>query len=1495
MARPSSYNFHMLPMENGATNGAITTPVEDRYSPDKVNEAVMSFADFLHFLEENHQEHPLMPMIIKRFSDLGTVIEAQKRHIDRWKQQELDLAISEYQQSLDLIKELGTSMQNTEVELASCRVEKQQWEEKYHQLAFQTQDLSARAKARHEESQQQLKELQRNQKDMETVLEQRNALIESMENDHNNIQETLEKVDEERIRLAKTNRELTEQIAQQSHRINAMEVELQQLQQTNAQSGQKAVQFAEDIQRWQQRYHEIVQEKSGVERDLYDARHQLEETERKYRDLMQEGGALHEQVEQTCAKFEFDINTLQSKLIAAEAQVKETADALAVAEGQQAQAEKELEDTRSQLARVNSAHGSAKKHYESLDNEHLKLLETLEDERYKHQRIVAEMEMKLKNLKLISDNKSNEVARLMTQMHESSSHMEEDNDRLNTAVRELGGYQARCEQLERELSSRERRHADELESQSQAFRHEIEKQQAVMTSQKTKIEELDTRLRQAAASEQQLVSQTDEEITRLREVANTAQQHLQSLQQQQEILQQKLVEKSRECESLFAEIENIVSSNDEGNRQIELLSKERKRLEDEKSAMQTRITELDHQLGQLREAYSKHESEKEGQHRMTIRQMSADIDQMRRELEQAETDKRAIEEQFESVLNERDQFYDAANSARTEKATAESNMRSAMDELERVKAELQIKSEELSRCQGNLQAQREEVMKLRRDASSTVEKEQQKHLKSIQDANNEIRTLREQHASALLQKANELSETTQKLSVCGARMSALEDEVMQMRSAGEALHRTCESQRLELERLRREKILMEEMQEREKQSWSDAQQRAHDAHKQFESMKFEYTRRLQEEEQKNKMLQDMLHSRHSSDFDRSSQLIATEAMALKQEIVRLEQVLQTSREDLLKRTNDLESSQADFARLHREMEQLEAEYEDLLKQRDALAKQLETSKTKHEKFKIQYEKFKEDVQTRWDEREQQMKRLQQENTKLQDQVDQTKQRASLLLSQTQQDSMERAQEVLSNEALLKDRNAQVEALQSEIHRLEVELDGLRKKLLEHDTNTNSETKQLTSQVKKLESIVSSLKLENANLRGESEAQSHELSAWKTRAMTYESTVEKHRLEAAQDRQKLMTQLETSQTELVELRKDLELEREAVAELNETIRKNAVELEEKSDEIRTLTTRSVEQARELDRTERRAAIQNQSKAHRERVLEDRIKELESELDELERREKTLSERINDLIEMEEFGKQFIKQITQTGVIEDAPEDVRELLADVCAHLSALHHRELESKVVDKGASISDLELADLTTKLAQCEHQLAETLKYKAGLKQRVEKLLQKVAHLSAENSRLVQANREAAAHEGDATHEWELKLNALQTKVNELQLRERSYQSESKELHAKIEELTTTLKKSDSEAAFARMSISSHPQTRTVRQLEEMLEDRQDKILEMNEHLTALSNQSIRLRLSNEQYQLRLAALTGENPTASTAAILEGHTNPPTSAHRQGLFTQEAT
>lgn len=77
----------------------------------------MSFADFLHFLvrsgdaglrgcgkmdgltmralywigqEEHRQEYKHMPEIITRVSELGAVMESQKRHIDRWKVQSTD-------------------------------------------------------------------------------------------------------------------------------------------------------------------------------------------------------------------------------------------------------------------------------------------------------------------------------------------------------------------------------------------------------------------------------------------------------------------------------------------------------------------------------------------------------------------------------------------------------------------------------------------------------------------------------------------------------------------------------------------------------------------------------------------------------------------------------------------------------------------------------------------------------------------------------------------------------------------------------------------------------------------------------------------------------------------------------------------------------------------------------------------------------------------------------------------------------------------------------------------------------------------------------------------------------------------------------------------------------------------------------------------------------------------------------------------------------------
>ena len=48
-----------------------------------------------------------MPTIIKRFAELGTVIESQKRHMDRWKANEINLALSEQRANLAMINTLG--------------------------------------------------------------------------------------------------------------------------------------------------------------------------------------------------------------------------------------------------------------------------------------------------------------------------------------------------------------------------------------------------------------------------------------------------------------------------------------------------------------------------------------------------------------------------------------------------------------------------------------------------------------------------------------------------------------------------------------------------------------------------------------------------------------------------------------------------------------------------------------------------------------------------------------------------------------------------------------------------------------------------------------------------------------------------------------------------------------------------------------------------------------------------------------------------------------------------------------------------------------------------------------------------------------------------------------------------------------------------------------------------------------------------------------------
>ncbi|TYZ69446.1 hypothetical protein PybrP1_006813, partial [[Pythium] brassicae (nom. inval.)] len=257
------YTFNLLPEEslpvtpgvpgsarkrkNTVASSNATMMVVDespaRYSPDQVTEAIMSFADFLRFLEGNQKEHHLMPTIIQRFSELGTVIESQKRHIDRWKQKELDLAISEWQQNLDLIRDLGATIQKQELQLATWQVEKQQWEEKYTLTAQEAQALGEKLQLAARENQRlgekvqlvarenehlkrdgsaeiqrlsdQLAQLTRAHADIEQAARERQSAVEALEREGAARQSRVQQLEDERAAMQQTHERLGQQQGQQ--------------------------------------------------------------------------------------------------------------------------------------------------------------------------------------------------------------------------------------------------------------------------------------------------------------------------------------------------------------------------------------------------------------------------------------------------------------------------------------------------------------------------------------------------------------------------------------------------------------------------------------------------------------------------------------------------------------------------------------------------------------------------------------------------------------------------------------------------------------------------------------------------------------------------------------------------------------------------------------------------------------------------------------------------------------------------------------------------------------------------------------------------------------------------------------------------------------------------------------------------------------------------------------------------------------------------------
>ncbi|GLE03776.1 hypothetical protein PINS_up012678 [Pythium insidiosum] len=738
--RNKRYEFKVLP-GSGHRTPSNSSPVESspaRYSPDQVAEAVMSFADFLHFLEqeEKQREHPLMPVIIERFAELGAVIESQKRHIDHWKQKELDLAISEAQQNLDLFREFGSKMEKMELELASATVDKQSWEEKYHKSVQEANETIHKAEEQLRRMNAQIAELQYKNMDLENMAKAQEEATQKLEQDNLQLRKALEDAAKDQATSTNEYRRLLEECERQQEVMRAMDQQHRELQRAAADERRRGDDVMSAAHTWEMKYQEEKRLREHLEHEVAASRKEREDQVQQMSILVGESGKQRADVEVTLAKYEGQVNALREKLEASERERVDLSQKLAVESDRVNQQVKEMQALRKQADAGLTA--MKRDMEEAFSTRVTQLRDELTEESRRIRDEHSELIRRYESLQELNLQKSSQIAELIATRQDDESS---GRNRIQELATALGEWQSRYEHLQEDIREAEKRHAIELKRQGEEmesqFNDHLQKVESFLEGKAQETESLRVALKAKEDELLQTQQSAMQEITRLQQECRDLQEKLAAavadrpaLRHEVEQLRQERDIRDSEIQSLRAQLSAHAGTENVRGEQIGALNQERLRLEELNRDLRQQLDqvrlEVDASLQQLSECRVQ-SAELESAHRATIVSLHHEKDDLQRALNELSAEKAALETQVQSVLEEKDILNESLDQYQEQVGEMEERGRQlldAMDQVEREKSELQQAISQLqtqSQAQSNLAEKAKGVEKALTEAHRKIE------------------------------------------------------------------------------------------------------------------------------------------------------------------------------------------------------------------------------------------------------------------------------------------------------------------------------------------------------------------------------------------------------------------------------------------------------------------------------------------------------------------------------------------------------------------------------------------------------------------------------------------------------------------------------------------------------------------------------------------------------------------------------------------------------
>ncbi|OWZ19303.1 hypothetical protein PHMEG_0006468 [Phytophthora megakarya] len=1103
-----------------------------RYSPSKVKAAVRSFADFLHFLEqEEHQhDHTLMPVIIQRFAELGAVIESQKRHIDRWKGKELDLAIEEAQQNLELIRELGDTIQKQELQIAEDKVEKQKWEEKYHLAAQEVETLKKQGTYQIQQLRTEVAMLRQAGVEVEKKLKERDASLVAAKKSNDTLQSQVKEMEQNNSTVIQDNTKLKQQGTLQSDEMRKLEHQLLELREHYEAVVSKATELEQDVDTWQARYDEKDQQVRELEDALNHGRQEMGQRKGNLEQVMVENRKLQEHVNRIAQEHEKQLAEQHKYRSEVEAERQRLNQALQQESTRFQNFKKEAGAIRTQIEA--QAMSAMKQREQQLLDEKARVEEELQQQFTKINEENIELRATVDSLKDINRRKSTEIGRLMATSQEAEQQNQSrtiEAHKMQQLTDEVSRAKKQFELLSKDLASKDVTHVEAMKSQSAEFETQyndfvlqVEEQFNEMTQEN---EQLRANLEESAKKLEMLEGQSSAGVAELgkwRTECENFQRQLQEGARENESLKRELEHRMQELESrrkenteLSAQIEHFLSPDHERTKEVELLQSERARLEEHNRELQRLLdvtrTEAN---ATLEEAHRIHDRslEQESSHENTVRKLCEEKESMNHNLVTLSSEKAALESQIVGARNEIEQW------------------KASVLQLETDKQGLELRAQDVMR-----------------QATEQIEMQKQTAAMTTEDGRTQLHTLTTQ----LVQREAQINEGHQQLRSLQETVRSLEEKLRVQLYEFENVKVKNEQLSIQIEDLNNEKRGVEQIMRQHSSSILRHSGVEEDLSKRFERLTREMDQRAHEENSKVMQLQAVLDSKLETQLQHSSD----ERAKYEEEIARLQQELENYAGELEKLDSELLQLQREREEQERAisaMQQTIATHEEEKwtqnKSQNKTPDDFKRLDTAHKELKAKYEQFKEDSMAQLREKEKEMVELQDDMTELQSKLDQEKEMTRHLMNRSHSEKQERSKEISAKSHVDTEQQAHVKQLEASVKELKHKLQISEQSV--PDKRQQTRMKDLETTVKRLQH---ELQVSEQSMTGREQSAMHE------------------KLQKEREQRALQTRFDSLSAENAANLKKMDAKADEIEHLREEIDQLHEEIERLHDEIRDNTT------------------------------------------------------------------------------------------------------------------------------------------------------------------------------------------------------------------------------------------------------------------------------------------------------------------------------------